>query len=529
MGERRSVGISRRGLFRLLGGGLLLLGGGSICTRAESRASVVHRATRNTRLGALGERALPWVRPVPFKSYAGARRMKLPAVATEPARALAEAVRSYAPASGFQAAPLSLGQLGRVLYFTNGATRRFRGGNHRAAPSAGALYAGEVYVAAERVLGLRSGIYYYAVGDHELVQLRVGSFSDQVAQSLERPGEVEHAAAVILLTNVFRRYTGRYANRGYRYALIDSGHIGENLRLATVSAGFGETGPLRFHDDLLDGLLGVDGREEAVCAFHAVGIPLDSSSKAPRAMRKLVEKGRADPGTLPRRGSAIECYHEATKLVPAGAEGERSGPAAADPPHEVAASSRGGMALPKPGTCPRTSVEEAIRKRCSVRSFRAEPVALDDLGFVLEMAQGHTALRRAAGVDLYLAAHQIEGLEPGLYRYQPLAHQLALVQEGDLRGAMIRACLGQERAGSAAAGLLMVGRVAEAASHAGDRAYRYLLLESGGIAQRIYLAAAATGLGARNLAAFVDDDLNRLAGLDGRLEAVIHLTMLGPR
>ena len=60
------------------------------------------------------------------------------------------------------------------------------------------------------------------------------------------------------------------------------------------------------------------------------------------------------------------------------------------------------------------------------------------------------------------------------------------------------------------------------------RLYRDLLLEAGAIGQRLYLAAEAAGLAARNLAAFVDDDLNRLVGLDGRREAVVHLTMAGP-
>ncbi|NQZ60046.1 MAG: hypothetical protein HRT88_21555 [Lentisphaeraceae bacterium] len=49
---------------------------------------------------------------------------------------------------------------------------------------------------------------------------------------MSRGTSVADAAAVVLLTNVFGRYTSRYANRGYRYALIDTGHIGENLRLA---------------------------------------------------------------------------------------------------------------------------------------------------------------------------------------------------------------------------------------------------------------------------------------------------------
>jgi nitroreductase len=69
---------------------------------------------------------------------------------------------------------------------------------------------------------------------------------------------------------------------------------------------------------------------------------------------------------------------------------------------------------------------------------------------------------------------------------------------------------------------------ASAVARGGERSYRDLLVEAGAIGQRVYLAAEATGLAARNLAAFRDDELNGLLGLDGRREAVIHLTMFGP-
>jgi nitroreductase len=61
-----------------------------------------------------------------------------------------------------------------------------------------------------------------------------------------------------------------------------------------------------------------------------------------------------------------------------------------------------------------------------------------------------------------------------------------------------------------------------------DRGYRDVLIEAGAIGQRLYLAAEALGLAARNLAAFADEDLNRLLGFDGHSEATVHLTMLGP-
>ena len=147
---------------------------------------------------------------------------------------------------------------------------------------------------------------------------------------------------------------------------------------------------------------------------------------------------------------------------------------------------------------------------------------------MLEMARGHDLLRRTPGVEIHLVAHGVRDLAPGLYRYEPAVPRLGLVRSGDLRSAMKRACLGQAKAGEAAAGLVMVARLAESVSRTGDRSYRDLLIEAGGIAQRIYLAAEAVGAVARNLAAFLDDEFNALLGLDGRREAVVHLTMLGP-
>ena len=74
----------------------------------------------------------------------------------------------------------------------------------------------------------------------------------------------------------------------------------------------------------------------------------------------------------------------------------------------------------------------------------------------------------------------------------------------------------------------MVAQLGPLGEDASRRRYRDLLIESGAIGQRIYLAAESTGLAARNLAAFVDDRLNALLGIDGIQRAAVHLTMLGP-
>jgi SagB-type dehydrogenase family enzyme len=212
------------------------------------------------------------------------------------------------------AAPLSLPELSRLLRAANGITGSSGGIALRAAPSAGALYAGELYLVATAVEGLPAGAYYYAVHGHALVALARGALGERVLGALERPGAVASAPAFVMISNVFQRYTRRYRNRGYRYALIDTGHIAENLRLAAASAGLATLSPLHFHDDSLDALLDLDGRDESVCALTAIGRARD----APPAplLRSLVEKQRAGAAQGLAR-TAPERFHEATKLVPA--------------------------------------------------------------------------------------------------------------------------------------------------------------------------------------------------------------------
>jgi SagB-type dehydrogenase family enzyme len=250
--------------------------------------------------------------------------------------------------------------------------------------------------------------------------------------------------------------------------------------------------------------------------------------------RRLTEKGLTAPATIPSGWKVTERYHEATKLVPAASASAAEklvpvAPAADSPDVGDSAQerpARDAIALPDEEPSFPLTVEEAIGARRSAERFEAEPVRLDTLNFLLKAVRANSALTRSEGIDLYLVVHRVQGLPAGLYRYDPPDH-LARLERGDLRARMVRACLRQTKAGDAALGVLMVAQLARSALRAGDRSYRDLLLEAGALGQRIYLAAEAAGLTARNLAAFLDADLNALAGLDGTREAVIHLTMVG--
>jgi SagB-type dehydrogenase family enzyme len=463
-----------------------------------------HRATRNTWHGPSALGSLFTERPLPYKPYPGAPRTALPAGEPVSRLPLAHAGSGEAPA--FTGEPISLGVLARLLKLANGVTGTVAGSDppehRRAAPSAGALYAGEVYVVAERVAGLAPGVYSYAVAEHALVSLRSGAHLAAVAGAVEAPRSLAGAACAVLLTNVFARYAWRYGARGYRYALVDSGHIGENLRLAAAAAGLAHRGVLRFADDALAALLGVDGREEAVCALHAVGRAAPGPP-APRE-RALAEKGAADASL-----SDVERYHEATKLVPAAAEAP-------------AAAARAALAEPPPAlrlaapAVPELPLARAIEQRRSAHGFREEPIAQDAFAFALACA-------RSPGLALRGVVHRVDGVPPGVWDAAgPGA--LALVRAGSVEGALVRACLLQSRAGSAAVAFTWLAPLRDGA---GERSYRDRLLEAGAAAQRVYLAAESLGLAARNLAAFFDDSLNDLLEVDGLERAVVHLTLLG--
>ncbi len=311
----------RRGLLRIMGAALATaFGGRASALQPERRAPRIHSATENVLLGPVGERR-PKLSSAPpnFKPYPGRQRMGLPAPAGYAGSPLPGVVLGRAPPFELEGGSLSALELARLLYFTNGVTGSAGGGKGsselRAAPSAGAHYAGEVYVVAERVEGVPPGIYSYAVAEHELVQNREGTFANRVANAAKRPRPVWRAAAIVLLTCVFGRYTWRYANRGYRYALIDTGHISENLRLAATSAGIAEATELHFLDAELNELLGVDGRKEALCALHAVGRRSTRRRESFEKSRAMVELQSADRATLSPSGYVTDRYHQATTLL----------------------------------------------------------------------------------------------------------------------------------------------------------------------------------------------------------------------
>ena len=79
------------------------------------------------------------------------------------------------------------------------------------------------------------------------------------------------AAMVVLISGVVERTRRKYGDRGYRYVLLDIGHLGENLYLACTALGLAMVTTCGFYDDEAADLLGIDGCDEAVFYVAFIG------------------------------------------------------------------------------------------------------------------------------------------------------------------------------------------------------------------------------------------------------------------
>jgi len=151
------------------------------------------------------------------------------------------------------------------------ATLLLAGYGPRAVPSGGALYPLEVYVAAARVEGLPEGVFHLDPERAVLEILHDGNVAEDLAAAMPLPGLLDDACAVIFVTAVFWRTRFKYGLRGYRFALLEAGHLMQNVLLAATVLGMTAFPLGGFYDAAVEELLGVDGIDESVVYGAVLG------------------------------------------------------------------------------------------------------------------------------------------------------------------------------------------------------------------------------------------------------------------
>jgi len=187
------------------------------------------------------------------------------------------------------------------------------------------------------------------------------------------------------------------------------------------------------------------------------------------------------------------------------------------------------------------SVYKCLKERRSVRGYSGARICAADLSWVLWAAQGISDVRGdrcfrtspSAGalypVDTYVAVFDVEGIDRGVAKYIDDQHvlQWRYRTDCDLRAKFYDACLQQDMILNSAVMFIWVADFNRCVWRYSQRAYRYVYLEAGHIAQNLFLAVAGLGFGACAVGAYFDDQMDTLCGLDGDCRTVIYCATAG--
>lgn len=188
--------------------------------------------------------------------------------------------------------------------------------------------------------------------------------------------------------------------------------------------------------------------------------------------------------------------------------------------------------LPKPNTCGKVSVEEAIQKRRSVRSYPAKEVSPEDVSQLLWACQGITdpakGLRASpsAGALFPLEIYLVKN--DGIYHYIPDAHKMERVSDKDVRRVLAEAAYGQRFIEEAPMDIIICAAYERVMTKYGERGIRYTDMEAGHAAENVMLQASALGLDSIPVGAFSDTAVLRAMGL-GRDVKPLYILPIGYR
>jgi SagB-type dehydrogenase family enzyme len=412
----------------------------------------------------------PSNRPAPFKRYRGLETRPLP-----------RSLEGWGIGTGVR--EFDGDELGRLLFLAAGVSRVsdspvFEERTYfRTTMSAGNLHPVEVYVVAGGRMGdVAPGVHHYDPLGHGLTRLR----------------EEGSAGIAFVLTGIPWRTAWKYGERGWRHLYWDAGGIVANLLAVSEADGihFHTRVLVGFDDDEVASLVGVDGTTEFPLAIVTIGTheapdpsvddapPLESEPISPRPVRfPLIE-------TTQRAGVIDDVDTWRLSASGLGEPASPGVPAPSDlPPVEDVILQRGSTRIMRHGTAPLELLEWGM-------GSATRPVPGDFAG------EGRTLLQH------FLSVHDVEGVEPGAYRWRADTRSLEPVHLGDHRNEAELLCLRQPLGGDSAFTVFHCADLDAVLGALGARGYRAAQFEAGVAAGRLSLAAFALGFGATGLTFF---------------------------
>ena len=190
----------------------------------------------------------------------------------------------------------------------------------------------------------------------------------------------------------------------------------------------------------------------------------------------------------------------------------------------------------------RTDFLGIINDRKSHRVYTDQPLSLRELSYLLWCTQGVKDVRGKSYATIrtvpcggarhefecYMAIRRVDGLEPGLYHYLPMTHQIEFLGGSADMGGFISKSLQEQNWALKASVVFYYSCVFYRAEwRYGPWAHPVILMDSGHITENLYLAATSIGLGGCAIAAVDPEACNREFGLDGVEETIFYAMPVG--
>ena len=179
--------------------------------------------------------------------------IKLPAPCLDSKVSLEKALHKRRSIRNYSDNSLSISNVSQILWAAQGITKK-RGGL-RTAPSAGALYPIELYIAVGKVKGLSQGLYKYNPQKHTILKVMEGDIREKLSNAALKQSCIRRGAVNIIIAGVYKRTALKYGKRAEQYVLMECGAVSQNIYLQSYALNLGTVLVGAFNDDALKSIL----------------------------------------------------------------------------------------------------------------------------------------------------------------------------------------------------------------------------------------------------------------------------------
>ena len=479
----------------------------------------------------LKEHYLDWEnQPTVYKFYPGVEPIPLPTNIQLPEKKLSSLFKIKAQKS-HKCLSLDIKDLSRIFLLTYRLTAEanYTGGKFyfRNVASAGALYPAEIYVATHGVNGLNDGLYHFSIAHQGLYSLRRGNFP-QITKKTITKNNVPFLT--FFISAIFFRSAWKYRERSYRYHLLDTGHLVENLSLSLKYLDLPFVTSYDFDDGWVNRFLGLDiGKECTLAVSHVLGPNFFQNDDLPEI--EDLPKSFKDASRVAEKEISYSLVKE---IHQAGTEAILPSKSRPDMVNNLGVIPDNWTKIDRLESWPEaTNYVESVFSRRSRRNFVKETIPSDFLTAILNSLSILDPESVPGPLDYYysistgLLVGRAEKFKPGFYLVDIFSAKMGMVKSGFFMDRMSHICLDQAWLANAALHFLFMTNLETLEHQWGARGYRYAMMTAGRMGERLYLVATALGLGCCGIGALYDEEARKLLGLNHN-SRLLYLVAVGP-